>query len=70
MQNQKQNAEARHNTLGYMNTINKLRDQLDQLKTGALHEEKRQANLIRILFAVIAVMLAALLILLRRINKS
>lgn len=53
-------------TLAYMNTINRLRQQMDQLKQEALKEKEHQQKLLRIYIAIFVLMFASILYLLSK----
>jgi len=53
-------------TLAYMTTINKLREQIDQLKLEAEKEKTHQTSLLRILIGVIVLLFVSTLYLLTR----
>lgn len=68
---QQQQAQSRSSqtesvTLAYMNTINRLRQQIDRLKQQAQQEKEHQAGLLRIFMIIAVLMLASILYLLSR----
>lgn len=65
-QAQVQTTRVQDNSLGYMNTINRLRDQADKLKQDAQAAQKEQESTNRMHFIVFALMLGSILILLFR----
>ncbi|GAB3905611.1 hypothetical protein [Mucilaginibacter boryungensis] len=64
VQNQVQSVKK--STLGYMTTINKLRNQIDTLKKTAEDEQAHQAMIEKILFAIIALMFLSILFIINR----
>ena len=58
--------ESENVTLAYMNTINRLRSQIDQLKQEAQKEKAHQQNLLRILIGVAVLLFVSILYLLTR----
>jgi hypothetical protein len=65
-QAQTHSTESDNVTLAYMNTINRLRQQIDQLKLEAQKEKERQAKLSRIFIIIAVLMFASILYLLSR----
>lgn len=65
-QAQNQVQSVKKNTLGYMTTINKLRNQIDTLKKAAEYEQAHQAMIEKILFATIALMFLSILFIINR----
>jgi hypothetical protein len=63
---QTHSVEAENNNLGFMNTINRLRQQVDQLKLDAANEKQAQAKAIRTYIIVFVLMLGSILYLLMR----
>lgn len=61
---QTKSTQTENVNLGYMTTINKLRQQIDQLKQEAQQEKEHQENLMRILIIVAVLMLGSILYLL------
>ncbi|WP_428331324.1 hypothetical protein [Mucilaginibacter sp.] len=66
---QSHSQEIEDTKLGYMNTINKLRDELDKLKTESEKEQQQQSKTRNILIIVLILMFASILILLSLKNK-
>ena len=60
-QAQSHSNETENVNLGFMNTINRLRQQTDLLKQDAQKEKEHQEKIIRMLIIVIALMLGAIL---------
>jgi len=60
-QAQTHSTESENVTLAYMNTINRLRGQIDQVKQEAQQEKAHQQNLLRILIGVVLLMFASIL---------
>ncbi|HTK19704.1 MAG TPA: hypothetical protein VL442_09340 [Mucilaginibacter sp.] len=58
--------ESENVTLAYMNTINRLRSQIDQLKQEAEKEKTHQASQLRILIGVVVLLFVSILYLLTR----
>jgi hypothetical protein len=58
--------DVQSNTLGYMTTINKLRNQIDIIKKAADDEQAHQAMIEKVLFAIIALMFLSILLLINR----
>ena len=58
--------ESENVTLAYMNTINRLRNQIDRLKQEAQEEKAHQQNLLRVLIGIVVLMLASILYLLSK----
>lgn len=58
--------DVEENTVGYMTAINKLRNQVDQLKTAAKKQEEDEGKTIRAFIISLATMLVLLLFLLTR----
>ena len=65
-QAQTHSTESENVTLAYMNTINRLRGQIDQLKQEAQQEKVHQQNLLRILVGVVVLLFVSILYLLNR----
>jgi hypothetical protein len=65
-QAQTHSAESDNVTLAYMNTINRLRQQIDQLKQEAQKEKEHQAKLLRIFIIIAVLMFASILYLLSK----
>ncbi len=63
-QAQTKSTEAENYSLAYMNTINRLRDQIDQMKQEAIAAKQQRENRLRIYFALFVLMLGSILILL------
>ncbi|MBS1526342.1 MAG: hypothetical protein JST19_11875 [Bacteroidetes bacterium] len=63
---QAKSAEAENYSLGYMNTINRLRDQVDRLKKDAETTKKQHESAERIHVLIFVLMLASILMLLFR----
>lgn len=58
--------DAEGTTLNYMNTINRLRNSLDQAKKDAEKEKDHQAGIIKMLFGIIVLMFLSILFLISR----
>ena len=65
-QAQTHSTESENVTLAYMNTINRLRSQIEQLKQEALKEKTHQQSLLRILIAVLVLLFVSILYLLSK----
>lgn len=65
-QAQTHSVETENVTLAYMNTINRLRQQIDLLKKEAQQEKEYQAKLLRIFVIIAVLMFASILYLLSR----
>ena len=65
-QAQTHSTESETATLAYMNTINRLRSQIDQLKQEAQKEQTHQENRLRLLIGVIVLLFVSILFLLSR----
>jgi hypothetical protein len=65
-QAQTHSTQSENVTLAYMNTINRLRSQIDQLKQEAQQEKAHQQNLLAILIGLVVLMFASILYLLNR----
>jgi len=65
-QAQTHSSESENVTLAYMNTINRLRGQIDQLKKEAQQEKAHQRNQLRLLIGVIVFLFVSILYLLTR----
>ena len=65
-QAQTHSAESENVTLAYMNTINRLRSQADQLKQEAQQEMLHQRNLLRILIGIVVLLFLSILYLLSK----
>ncbi|MFB9844449.1 hypothetical protein [Mucilaginibacter ginsenosidivorans] len=65
-QAQVQTSRVQDNSLGYMNTINRLRDQVDKLKQDEQAAKKEQESTTRLHFIVFVLMLGSILFLLFR----
>jgi Ca2+/Na+ antiporter len=65
-QAQTHSSESENVTLAYMNTINRLRGQIDQLKREAEKEKTYQQNLLRILIGVVVLLFVSILYILSR----
>jgi len=65
-QAQTHSSESENVTLAYMNTINRLRGQIDQLKKEAQQEKAHQRNQLRLLIGVIVLLFVSILYLLTR----
>ena len=65
-QAQTHSAESENVTLAYMNTINRLRGQEDQLKQEAQQERAHQQNLLRILIGMVVLLFVSILYLLSK----
>lgn len=63
---QTKSAEVENNSLGYMMTINRLREQIDKMKQDALTAKQEQVKTTRIYIIVFVLMLGSILILLFR----
>lgn len=63
---QTHSAEAENSNLGFMNTINRLRQQVDQLKQDAANEKKAQIKTVRTYIILFVLMLGSILYLLMR----
>lgn len=63
---QSKSQEVETNTLGYMNTINRLRDQLDEVKKAAEQEKAHQQKVEMILFIIMVLMFVSILFLIGR----
>ena len=63
-QAQTKSTQVENYSLAYMNTINRLRVQIDKMKRDALTAKQQQENRLRIYFAVFVLMLGSILILL------
>jgi hypothetical protein len=63
---QAKSERVQDNSLGYMTTINRLRDQADKMKLDAQAAQKAQESTTRLHFIVFALMLGSILILLFR----
>jgi hypothetical protein len=63
---QKHSVEAESSNLGFMSTINKLRQQVDQLKQDAIKEKQQQNNTKLICIIIFVLMLGSILYLLAR----
>jgi len=62
--------DVEENTVGYMTAINKLRNQVDQLKAAAQKQEEDEGKTIRSFIIALAAMLVLLLFLLTRPRKA
>jgi hypothetical protein len=62
--------ESENVTLAYMNTINRLRAQIDQLKQQMDKEKAHQLNILRVLIGIAVLMLASIFYLLSRKRKT
>jgi hypothetical protein len=63
--------EIEESTIGYMNTINKLRNQVDRLKAASQKQDEDEAKTIRAFVIALALMLVFLLFLItRRRNQT
>ena len=58
--------EIEEGTIGYMNTINKLRNQVEQLKAASQKQDEDEAKTIRAFVVALALMLVFLLFLIAR----
>lgn len=65
-QAQTHSTESENVTLAYMNTINRLRSQADQLKQEAQQEMLHQRNLLRILIGIVVLLFVSILYLLSK----
>jgi hypothetical protein len=65
-QAQVKTAQTQDYALGYMTTINRLRDQIDKMKQDQLTEKKQYENTQRLLIIIVVLMLASILLLLFR----
>lgn len=65
-QAQTHSAESENVTLAYMNTINRLRGQADQLKQEAQQAKAHQQNLLRILIGMVVLLFVSILYLLSK----
>ena len=65
---QSHSEETEQNNLGYMNTINRLREQVDQLKAETIKQTKTHNKTERFYIAALILMLASILFLLTRIS--
>ena len=65
----KRSDETEEYNIGFMNTINKLRNQLDQLKAGAQKQEQQREKTLLLYIAIFILMLASILYLLIRNRK-
>ena len=65
-QAQTHSTESENVTLAYMNTINRLRQQIEQLKQETQKEKEHQAKLLRIFIIIAVLMFASILYLLSR----
>ena len=65
-QAQTHSTESENVTLAYMNTINRLRQQIDQLKLETQKEKEHQGKLLRIFIIIAVLMFASILYLLSR----
>lgn len=65
-QAQTHSTESQNVTLAYMNTINRLRAQIDQLKQEAQQEKTHQQNLLRLLMGVAVLLFVSILYLITR----
>jgi hypothetical protein len=63
---QTHSVEAENTNLAFMNTINRLRQQIDQLKQDAQKEKEHQGNIIRTFIIIFVLMLGSILYLLMR----
>ena len=63
---QAKSTQIQDNSLGYMNTINRLRDQIDKMKLDGQAAKKEQDDTNKLHFIVFALMLGSILILLFR----
>ncbi|HTD97980.1 MAG TPA: hypothetical protein VK668_01785 [Mucilaginibacter sp.] len=63
---QTKSVQAENNNLGFMNTINRLRQQVDQLKQEAASEKQQQTKAVRTYIIVFVLMLGSILYLLMR----
>ena len=63
---QTHSVEAENSNLGFMNTINRLRQQVDQLKQDALTQQKQQEKTERMHIIVFVLMFGSILYLLMR----
>jgi hypothetical protein len=61
---QTKSAQIENYSLGYMNTINRLRDQIDKMKQDALNVKQQQESRQRIYIILIVLMLGSILFLL------
>jgi len=68
-QAQSHSNETEEYNIGFMNTINKLRNQLDQLKAGAQKQEQQREKTLLLYIAIFILMLASILYLLIRNRK-
>ncbi len=66
---QSHSKEAEQSNLGFMNTINKLRAQIDTLKADAEQQQQQQEETRNIFVIVLILMFASILLLLTRKNK-
>jgi hypothetical protein len=67
---QSYSTETEQNNIGFMNTINKLRNQVDQLKADAVKQEEQQQKTQRLYIIVFIIMLGTILFLLfRKVKK-
>lgn len=66
---QSHSSEVEQSSIGYMATINKLRNKVEQLKTAAQKQEEEEEKTIRAFIIALAVMLVLLLFLLTRPRK-
>jgi len=66
---QTRSVQVENSTLGYMNTINKLRDQLDKAKTEAQQQQKDHQRLTTILSVAAFILIALVLILIIQISR-
>jgi hypothetical protein len=67
---QSHSTETEQNNIGFMNTINKLRNQVDQLKADAQKLEDQQQKTQRLHIVVFIIMLGTILFLLIRKSKK
>lgn len=65
-QAQTQTAETQTTNLAYMSTINKLRSELERVKTEAANTEKSQDKHMNVLYIIIGLMLISIIIVARR----
>ncbi|HEY9002901.1 MAG TPA: hypothetical protein VIM89_16220 [Mucilaginibacter sp.] len=65
-QAQTHSTQSENVTLAYMNTINRLREQIEQLKLEAEKEKAHQQSLLRILIGVVVLLFVSILFLLTR----
>lgn len=63
---QTHSVEAENSNLGFMNTINRLRQQIDQLKKAAVVEKQAQEKKLRIYIIILVLMLGSILYLLTK----